>query len=205
VGGSAAERGLFASPVGEIQAGEPLMGEAMAQVPDSLMFDSSTRGAEQGLIRERAFGEMQTFQPALYVQSAVRHQPITTDPNLWVQHAVRSSQLESQLRAGAAVANNSAMPGYNTLFDPFALGAPRPEGSEVKVAEVQAPEVRQEAVAHTVVDPEAQAHAVKNGGDSAEKPVEKPRAALGLRSQLERFAKDRSQSARPVTRTSVSS
>ena len=204
VGGASAERTLFASPVGEMQGGEPLMGEAMAQVPDSLLFDSSTRGAEQGLIRERAFGEMQSFQPALYVQSAVRHQPITTDPSLWVQHAVRSSQLESQLRAAADNASNSATPGYNTLIDPFALGAPKPEGSPVKVAEIEAPEARQEAVA-AVVQPEAQEQVVKNAADPAEKPVEKPRAAAGLRSQLERFAKDRAQSARPVTRTSVTS
>jgi hypothetical protein len=205
VGGASAERGLFASPVGGTQAGEPLMGEALAQVPDSLLFDSSTRGADQGLIRERAFGEMQAFQPALYVQSAVRHQPITTDPSLWVQHAVRSSQLESQLRAGAAIANNSATPGYGTLIDPFALGAPKPEGSPVTVADADAPEARQEAVAPAAVPPETQERAVKNTVDPAEKPVVKPRAAVGLRSQLERFAKDRGQSARPVTRTSVSS
>jgi hypothetical protein len=204
VGGSSAERALFASPVGEMQGGEPLMGEAMAQVPDSLMFDSSTRGAEQGLIRERAFGEIQTFQPALYVQSAVRHQPITTDPSLWVQHAVRSSQLESQLRAAADNASNSATPGYSTLIDPFALGAPKPEGSSVKVADIEVPEARQEAVA-AVVQPEVQEPAVKNSAEPAEKPVVQPRAAVGLRSQLERFAKDRAQGARPVTRTSVTS
>jgi hypothetical protein len=47
--------------------------------------------------------------------------------------------------------------------------------------------------------------AVKESVESAEKPVEKPRAAVGLRNQLQNFAKDRALGARPITRSTVSS
>ena len=144
-------------------------------------------------------------RPDLYVQLAVRHQPISTDPSLWVQHAVRSSQLESQLRAAYIEADNSAAPGNSTLVDPFALGAPKPGDSPIKVAEAEVPENRQEAVAKAVSAPLAAPEAVKASVESADKPVDKPRAAAGLRNQLQRYAKDRAFSARPITRSTVSS
>jgi large repetitive protein len=205
VGGASAESSLFSSPLGAVQAGTPLMGEALAQVPDNLLFDGSRRGEEQGLIRERAFGEMEVMRPALYVQLAVRHQPITTDPSLWVQHAVRASQLESALRDASMDANNSATPGYSSLIDPFALGAPKPEGVAATVAQIPVPEARSEAVARSVVEQDAPVAPVR-ASEADAKSVEKPKkAASGLRTQLERFAKDRAQSARPITRASVNS
>jgi hypothetical protein len=175
----------------------------MAELPDSLLFDSSARYNDLGLIKERAFGEMQVMRPSLHVQYAVRNQPITTDPSLWVQHAVRSSQLESQIRSASALAYNSATPGFNTLIDPFALGAPKPEGS-VKVAEIPAAEQRGEAVARPAVDQQVPVEVVKTT-EPVEKAQKQPQAAAGLRSQLERFAKDRNQSARPITRATVRS
>jgi hypothetical protein len=190
-----------ALPLGATSVDAALAGEAAAQLPDSLLFANNSRGEHIGLIRERSFGEVQVVRPDLYVQHAVRHQPITTDPSLWVQHAVRSSQLESQLRSAYMEANNSAAPGNSTLVDPFALGAPKPEDSPIKVAEAAVPESRQETVAKAApVLP-----AVKESVESAEKPVEKPRAAVGLRNQLQNFAKDRALGARPITRSTVSS
>jgi large repetitive protein len=193
------------SQLGAPQAGAPLLGEAQAQVPDSLLFANNSHGEHIGLIRERGFGEVQVVRPDLYVQLAVRHQPIATDPSLWVQHAVRSSQLESQIRAAYIEADNSAAPGNSSLIDPFALGGPRPDGSPIKIAEAEAPENRQEAVAKTVSEPVAAPEKVKATAQTADKPVDKPRAAAGLRNQLERFAKDRAASARPITRSTVSS
>ena len=197
--------GTVNSPLGTVQANAPLLGEAAAQVPDSLLFENNSRGGHIGLIRERSFGEVQVMRPDLYVTLAVRHQPITTDPSLWVQHAVRSSQLESQVRGASMEGNNSAAPGYSTLVDPFALGAPQPEGSPVKVAESEAVEPRQDAVAKGAAEPQPASEPVKAGVETADKVVEKPRAAAGLRDQLQRFAKDRAVSARPITRSTVSS
>jgi large repetitive protein len=170
-----------------------------------LLFENNSRGEHIGLIRERGFGEVQVVRPDLYVQLAVRHQPISTDPSLWVQHAVRSSQLESQIRAAYIEAENSAAPGNSSLIDPFALGAPRPEGSAIKVAEAEVPDNRQEAIAKTVSEPAKSPEVVKAEAQTADKPVDKPRAAAGLRNQLQLFAKDRAHSARPITRSTVSS
>jgi large repetitive protein len=203
VAGASGEQGLASSPLGTLQASAPLLGEAMAQLPDSLLFESNSRGEHIGLIRELGYGEVQVVRPSLYVQHAVRHQPISTDPSLWVQHAVRSSQLESMLRSASLDANNSATVGVSTLIDPFALGAPQPEGP-VKLAEVETPEPRQEAVAKAVPVEAAPQEPVKVA-PVQEKVVEKPRAAAGLRNQLQQFAKDRAVSARPITRSTVSS
>lgn len=196
---------LTNSPLGAVQAAAPLLGEAMAQVPDSLLFANNSHGEHIGLIRERGFGEIQTVRPDLYVQLAVRHQPISTDPSLWVQHAVRSSQLESQIRGASLEASNSATPGYSSLMDPFALGTPQPEGSPVKVADAGADQTRQETVAKAAPEPVAKPEVVKAVNPAPEKVVDKPRAAAGLRNQLQHFAKDRASSARPITRSTVNS
>jgi hypothetical protein len=74
---------------------------------------------DTGLIRA-----VQTNPPtALYVQNAVRHQPLTADDALYVQHSVRASQLEARFRDVRLVSLNAAVPGVTTLLDPFALGA----------------------------------------------------------------------------------
>ena len=199
------ESGLSATPLGHLTLSSPLLGEALAQSSDGLLFANNTHGEDLGPIRERGFGEMAVVSPALYVQHAVRHQPITTDQSLWVQHAVRASQLESQVRSAMVDANNSTAVGYTTLFDPFELGAPRLEGSPLHVAETAIPEARHEAVAKAALEPQAPVAAVKTANDPAvEKAAVKPRAAEGLRNQLQRFAKDRASGARPITRSTVS-
>lgn len=206
VADASGERGLSSSPLGALQAGAPLLGEAMAQLPDSLLFANNSHGEHIGLIREPGYGEVLETQPALYVQHAVRHQPISTDPSLWVQHAVRSSQLESMLRSTSLDANNSATPGYGTLIDPFAPGGLQPVGASAQVAEATGAEQRQEPVARAEpAAPEQPAkELVKEPARTVEKTVDKPQAATGLRHQLQRFAKDRALSARPITRTTVS-
>jgi hypothetical protein len=45
---------------------------------------------------------------------------------------------------------------------------------------------------------------VKEPVKAVEKSVDKPQAATGLRHQLQRFAKDRALSARPITRAAIS-
>ena len=63
---------------------------------------------------------------ALFVNQAVHHVALTNDHLTLVHYAVRSSQLDAAARAAMAqVASNSAVVGVSTLFDPFALGAPR--------------------------------------------------------------------------------
>ena len=66
---------------------------------------------------------------ALYVQRAVRQESLGLDNGLFVQHAVRGSALESQVRdARISSQLNSATPGVTTLYDPFALGNPANPG-----------------------------------------------------------------------------
>jgi hypothetical protein len=202
---SRAESGLSATPLGILALNAPTLGEALAQLSDGLLFVNNTHGEDLGLIPERGFGEMEVVSPALYVQQAVRHQPITTDPSLWVQHAVRASQLESQIRSALIDAHNSTTVGYSTLFDPFALGAPFLAGSPLVVAETAIPEERHEAVAGSAWEPQAPAAVAKSVDDpSVVKEAVKPSAAEGLRNQLQRFAKDRASGARPITRSTVS-
>ncbi|MBL8387903.1 MAG: tandem-95 repeat protein, partial [Hydrogenophaga sp.] len=204
VADSHSESGLTSSLLdGGAQAGVALVGEAQAQLPDSLLFANNTHGENIALIRERGRGELQPVRPDLYVQLAVRHQPISTDPSLWVQHAVRASQLESMVRGASLESNNSATPGYSTMIDPFALGAPRPGTADVKVAEVEVKDKAQEVAAKPAPEPVVKPEAVK--AEVADKAIEKPRAAVGLRNQLQRFAKDRAISARPITRSTVTS
>ncbi|WP_284308090.1 Ig-like domain-containing protein, partial [Hydrogenophaga electricum] len=204
VGDANAERSLYASPLGGLQLAAPLWGEALAQVPDSLLFESSDRDAGVTLIRERAFGEVADFRPALHVQHAVRYQPVAMAPNLFVQHAVRSSQLESQLRSAAIDGYNSATPGFDTLIDPFALGAPKPqEAAEKPAPEAEAPKPATKAQAPEKGEARAAAPTDDRAAEAPAKDVVKPRAAVGLKGQLERLAKDRSLGARPITRTTV--
>jgi hypothetical protein len=143
---------------------------------------------------------------SLYVQHAVRHQPIVSDIGLYVQQAVRASQLESAVRNAVLDAHHTATPGFDTLMDPFALGAPRPE--------VPAEPAKEPAAAPEPKASEEQSGEGKPGSDQAvagtetetevPAPVEpsrlQPRAAVGFRAQLQGLSKDRSVSARPLTR-----
>jgi hypothetical protein len=207
VADASGEQGLYSSSLGAVPTGAPLLGEAMAQLPDSLLFAGNGQGDHIGLLREPGYGELQALNPALYVQHAVRHQPISTDPSLWVQHAVRASQLESRLRAATLDANNSATPGFGTLADPFALGAPQADGSSTQLAqtvlrEPGQPSVTKASTGSEVPEKPAQEPA-KEPVKAVEKAADKPQAATGLRHQLQRFAKDRALSARPITRATV--
>jgi hypothetical protein len=75
-------------------------------------------------------------------------------------------------------------------------------GTPIQVAEATGPDQRQEHVARA--EPTAPELPVKEPVKTVEKTVDKPQAATGLRHQLQRFAKDRALSARPITRTTVS-
>lgn len=197
------ERGMFTSSLGSVGLDAGLMGEAMSQQPDSLMFDSSTWVDQVGLIKEPSPGEVQVVAPALHVQHAVRHQPIVMEQGLFVQHAVRASQLESRLRNAIVDAHNSATAGYGSLLDPFALGASRSDGPAASVAEAeQQPARPQQATARgeSEVAPQA-AKAVDEA--PVQKAVELPRAAQGFRAQVERMAKDRLHGSRPITRSTT--
>src|SRR5690606_9590829 len=130
---------------GGIQSDVALRGEAMGSTADGLMFDGAGQNPDLGIIRELAFGDVQVIRPELYVQQAVRHQPMVMDSSLFVQHAVRASQLESLVRSAAVDAVNSAMPGYDSLLDTFARDAPNGEASSVKTADIEPSNVDQPA------------------------------------------------------------
>ncbi|WP_353392993.1 Ig-like domain-containing protein, partial [Hydrogenophaga sp. 5NK40-0174] len=199
VGNSQTEAAIRGSITGGIQAGAPLMGEAMAMRPDGLLFRSP---------------DELSMQPSLFVQHAVRHEPLDMSHTLHVQLAVRSSQVEAEVRDAAINSLNSANPVFDSLLDPFALGAAAPEGSESAVAEAapERPEAARSVVAAESSDSlkaeqietnvEGQAQVTDHTTEIA---VDKPKAAVGFRAQLSRMASDWGASTRPVTRTAVKS
>ncbi|MEW6477897.1 MAG: cadherin-like domain-containing protein, partial [Pseudomonadota bacterium] len=205
VGELQVERNLVMSGAGAFMDSS-LGAEVMGQVPDGMMLQGGMDGLR---VRDYAFGEVMGFDPAVHVQHAVRHQPVTSEHGLFVQHAVRASQLEARVRDAAINAQtNSAALGVSTLFDAFALGSPGSQASDQSAP--QAPVARTAAVssASEAADKDKQqtgARVTSSDAASAQ-PAEKvlvpgqPRASAGFRSQLEKMARDRQVGARPMTR-----
>jgi hypothetical protein len=93
----------------------PLLGEALHAVTDGMRFqDGSWVFPIEHLATEN------------YVQRAVRHQPLTEDHGLYVQHAVRASQLEAAVRMRAADVWFLLATDINDTFNPFALNSTNP-------------------------------------------------------------------------------
>jgi hypothetical protein len=93
----------------------PLLGEALHAVTDGMRFqDGSWVFPIEQLATEN------------YVQRAVRHQPLTEDHGLYVQHAVRASQLEAAVRMRAADVWFLLATDINDTFNPFALNSTNP-------------------------------------------------------------------------------
>ena len=180
----------LSTSLGSLPAGSPLQAEALAQVPDSLMFDAGLRGD---------VGDLQVIVPALHVQHAVRHQPIVMERGLFVQHAVRASQLESLVRSAMIDAHSSAT---TTLLNPFALGAPAPLDAQTRAADAPADPTPSDAGTRSAppdtAAPPADADRVESPHD--QEPAVKPKAAAGFKAQLQRLANDRARGERPVTR-----
>jgi hypothetical protein len=83
--------------------------------------------ATVGEVRSAILGDYLRDSHALYVQHAVRHEPIATTHALHVQHSVRLSQAEAEIAdAQSTSRGNTAAAGVSTLMDPFAIGAPAP-------------------------------------------------------------------------------
>ncbi|MCA0186229.1 MAG: tandem-95 repeat protein [Proteobacteria bacterium] len=83
--------------------------------------------ATLGETRSALLGDYLGEAHALYVQHAVRHEPIRTTHALHVQHSVRATQAEAEIAdAQSGSRGNTAAAGVSTLLDPFALGAPAP-------------------------------------------------------------------------------
>ena len=116
------------------------------------------------------------------------------DNGLFVQRAVRASQLESLSRDVRISSQlNSATPGVSTLFDPFAMGAP--SNPDVSLSgEVDARERNQRL--RTIVPSDSQAGKPIEVIDTPINQVQlndteitpqlQPRAAVGFSSQLQR-------------------
>jgi hypothetical protein len=82
--------------------------------------------ATVGEVRSAILGDYLRDSHALYVQHAVRHEPIATTHALHVQHSVRLSQAEAEIAdAQSTSRGNTAAAGVSTLLDPFAIGARR--------------------------------------------------------------------------------
>jgi large repetitive protein len=130
---------------------------------------------------------------------------VTSEHGLFVQHAVRSSQMDAQLVNAMVNSQNSAAPGFGSLMDPFALGAPKVAQVAQTVAEAQAEEVVEKKAAAESHDKPVARDVTEEKATEAPQPerevVKKP--AVGLRAQLERFSKDHKHGARPITRATT--
>jgi hypothetical protein len=75
-----------------------LMAEAMSQTADNMLLDQRDDAVESVVMKEVG-GErwQQGVKPVVYVQHAVRHEPLMSDHGLFVQRAVRASQLQSRV------------------------------------------------------------------------------------------------------------
>jgi hypothetical protein len=126
---------------------------------------------------------------ALYVQSAVRHEPLPFNQVLFVQAAVRASQLESAARNARVDSVNTATPGVVSLLDPFALGAPTVQSDSANSAAENgknAPQKTSDAPAgHDNVVTLEPADAT---ADAADRITAVPRAAASFASQLQGVA-----------------
>lgn len=76
---------------------DPVVAEYTGQRPEGLLLGSTQDNPMDHL---GAPGDVESS--SLHVQRAVRHQPVTDDHGLFVQRAVRASQLESALRHAVA-------------------------------------------------------------------------------------------------------
>ena len=87
-----------------------------------------TDGATFAELSSETAIRLESVKPAisdgLFVQHAVRNESLVSDPTLFVQTVVRSSQLEALARSVRINSVNSATPGVSTVLDPFANGAP---------------------------------------------------------------------------------
>ncbi|MEZ5663984.1 MAG: Ig-like domain-containing protein [Burkholderiaceae bacterium] len=216
VGSSSTERSVAGSLLGSFHSHTPLMAEAMGQVPDGLLFGIDAAGDAPVLLQEPGRGDLQTFRPALHVQQAVRHLPVTAEHGLFVQRAVRSSQIESAIRSAVVDAHQSATPGFESLLDPFSLGSPRVADEVPATPSEQTPSTVSERTGEA---PQAESHSTsKPVTDSVRDPVpasvsstnadasiqvepKLPAHAGGFRYQLRSMAADRGPGARPLTRT----
>jgi hypothetical protein len=187
----------------------PLASEVEGQTPFGLLFDSSNGVSQVSLVSlSPAFGQVISPPVNLHVEHAVRNLPVTEIVGLYVQNAVRYSQLQAIVLAVVIGGTNSSAPGYLTLLDPFELGASHPADGAFNVSALPVltdvvvsvpppePPVLIEKAFVEEKAPEVQV------SDARATSSERVRTAPGLRSQLGQLAKDRKHSALPVTRSS---
>jgi hypothetical protein len=143
---------------------------------------------------------------SLYVQRAVRHQPVMDDHGLFVQRAVRASQLESALRQAVVNAGRWASLSAWAPMGPWPLASLTEAGPGQPLDAPASPDQPETGAASGAPDvPPASATA-----DGALAPGPAPEraegravttASPGFRSQLENGARWKGQ--RPLTRVSV--
>jgi hypothetical protein len=184
-----------------------LMSEALSQVADNQLLQSA-EGADETILRWDADAglEHQSVRPDVYVQRAVRHEVLTPDHGLFVQRAVRASQLASRVD-DVRIAERSAkqetmvqwsVDGWDAMgVQAFGAAEPLSESTPDQPTQIPAPSVpvqanEQESVdtsVDTPVDAPAESQTMPPGSSGFEAM---PRsAAPGLRSQLRAFALQR--------------
>jgi hypothetical protein len=107
---------------------DPVVAEYTGQRPEGLLLGSTQDNPMDHL---GAPGDVESS--SLHVQRAVRHQPVTDDHGLFVQRAVRASQLESALRHAVADAVRWESLSPMALLGPWPL-APQAEAGTGEAA-----------------------------------------------------------------------
>ncbi|GAA6142841.1 Ig-like domain-containing protein [Hydrogenophaga sp. 5NK40-0174] len=102
VGSASAESQLWTSGLTPGAIGTLLLAEAMAQAPDDLLLSESQTMPIFGTAPVMSTGGALTMHPVVHVQHAVRHEPVTSEHGIYVQKAVRSSQMHAVLQQSVA-------------------------------------------------------------------------------------------------------
>ncbi|GAA6143587.1 hypothetical protein NBRC116584_34050 [Hydrogenophaga sp. 5NK40-0174] len=116
-----------------------LVGELGAAMPDGLLFVPDGEVPPPMAMVE---ANVDRLTPALHVQHAVRHEPVTSDHGIYVQRAVRAAQLESRLadsRIRAQEASSDLLDIGVPFLEASQGGEVLPAGSAAAVTPAPAP------------------------------------------------------------------
>ncbi len=154
-------------------------------MPENLFVTHSVRESQNQIAQNSALGvfnadaptlaELNNFtfdlkglpigmDPNLFVQHAIHGQDLVFAPNVFVQNAVRQSQMESTARNIGVTSFNSATSGVTSLMSPFNLGSPNDaadlaidgvQGDFAKKVEVETDNTK---LAATAIEKAAESH-----------------------------------------------
>ncbi|OOG79212.1 hypothetical protein B0E41_25660 [Hydrogenophaga sp. A37] len=180
---------------------DPVQAEFAGQWPEALLL-----GVTQDNPTDHLGAPGHSVPSSLYVQRAVRHQPVVGDHGLFVQRAVRASQLESALRQAIVDATRWSSLSAWAPMGPWPLASLTESGPGEPLDARSGPDQPEAGTPPGAPDtpPRNAAAGEVRAPDPAPEPPEDRapvKAAPGFKEQL--GAKARGNGPRPLTRASV--